>query len=231
MRQIAVIGLGRFGFHVAETLTKLGHEVLAIDSDEEQVARVGEFATYAVQCDATDEKALRAVSAQNVDMAVVSIGENIEASLLVVMTLKELGVERVLAKAVTALHGKILENMGVSEVIYPERDAGIRLAHRLTAPNVLEYLQLSPGYSIEEVEVPEPLIGKPIGDSQIRAGFRVNIIAVKKKVQTMIKGVLQSRDLVNFTPAPTDVMEQGDVLVVVGREEDLEKFCLLGQKK
>ena len=230
MPQIAVIGLGRFGYHVAETLTKLGHEVLAIDRDEEQITRVGEFVTYAVQCDATDEKALRAISTQNVDMAVVSIGENIEASILVVTTLRELGIKRVIAKAVTPLHGKILEHMGVTEVIYPERDAGIRLAHRLTAPNVLEYLQLSPGYSIEEVSVPEQLIGKPIGDSQIRADFQVNIIAVKKKLQTMIKGILQSREIVNFTPAPSDVMEKGDVLVVIGREEDLEKFCRMGER-
>lgn len=229
MRQIAVIGLGRFGFHVAETLIKLGHEVLAIDRDEEQVARAGEFATYAVQCDATDERALRAVSTQNVDMAVVSIGENIEASILVVTTLRELGIKRVIAKAVTPLHGKILENMGVTEVIYPERDAGVRLAHRLTAPNVLEYLQLSPGYSIEEVTVPDQLISKPIGDSRIRTEYRVNIIAVKKKVQTMIKGALQNREFVNFTPAPTDVMEKGDVLVVIGREEDLERFCRMGE--
>jgi trk system potassium uptake protein TrkA len=136
----------------------------------------------------------------------------------------------VIAKAVTPLHGKILENMGVAEVIYPERDAGIRLAHRLTAPNVLEYLQLSPGYSIEEVAVPELLIGKQIGDSQIRADFQVNIIAVKKKLQTMIKGILQSREIVNFTPAPSDVMEKGDVLVVIGREEGLEKFCRMGER-
>jgi trk system potassium uptake protein TrkA len=230
MRQIAVIGLGRFGYHVAETLTQMGHEVLAIDRDEEQVARAGEFATYAVQCDATDEKALRAISTQNVDMAVVSIGENIEASILVVMTLRELGIKRVIAKAVTSLHGKILENMGVAEVIYPERDAGVRLAHRLVAPNVLEYLQLSPGYSIEEVAVPEPMIGRQLGESQIRADYRVNIIALKKKVQTVIKGVLQSRELVNFTPAPTDVMEKGDILVLVGREEDLERFSRLGEK-
>jgi trk system potassium uptake protein TrkA len=227
MRQIAVIGLGRFGYHVAETLTKLGHEVLAIDRDEEQITRVGEFATYAVQCDATDEKALRAISTQNVDMAVVSIGENIEASILVVMTLRELGIKRVIAKAVTPIHGKILESMGVAEVIYPERDAGVRLAHRLSAPNVLEYLQLSPGYSIEEVAVPPMLVGKRLGECQIRPTFRVNIIAIKKKASTVIKGKVQSQELVNFTPLPEDLLENGDILVLVGREEDLEKFASL----
>ena len=231
MRQVAVIGLGRFGYHVAETLTKLGHEVLAIDRDEAQIARVGDFVTYAVQCDGTDEKALRAISTQNVDMAVVSIGENIEASILVVMTLRELGIKRVVAKAVTSLHGKILENMGVSEVIFPERDAGVRLAHRLAAPNVLEYLQLSPGYSIEEIEVPNQIIGRPLGDSQLREAYKVNIIALKKKVQTVVNGVLQKKELVNFTPAPTDVMEKGDILVMIGREEDLQKFSSLGDER
>src|SRR3972149_576599 len=160
MRQFAVIGLGRFGYNVAETLVKKGYEVLAIDKDEEKIEMVSDFATYAVQCDATDVKALKAVSTQNVDVAVVSIGEDIEASILIVMTLKELGVGQIIAKAVTPIHGRILMNLGVTEVIFPERDAAVRLAHRLIAPNVLEYLERSPGYSIEEIAVPSKIAGK-----------------------------------------------------------------------
>ena len=130
-RQVAVIGLGRFGYGVAETLVKEGCEVLAIDTDPEKVQSISDLATFAVQCDATDEKALKAISAQNVDVAVVSIGENIEASILIVQTLKEMGVKQIIAKGVTAQHGKILQNLGVTEVIFPERDAAIRLAQRL----------------------------------------------------------------------------------------------------
>jgi trk system potassium uptake protein TrkA len=127
--------------------------------------------TYAVECDATDEKALRAVSTQNVDAAVVSIGENIEASILIVMALKQLGVQQIFAKAVTRTHGKVLENLGVSRVIYPERDAGIRLAHSLIAPNVLEYLELVPGYSIVELPAPLPLSGRTLGELQFRTNY------------------------------------------------------------
>ena len=165
-RLFAVIGLGRFGYSVAETLVKKGCEVLAIDRDDEKIQAISDIATFAVQCDATDERALKAVSAQNVDVAVVSIGENIEASILIVQTLKEMGIQSIVAKAVAPIQGKILKNLGVDEVIYPERDTAIRLAHRLISPNVLEYLELAPGYSIEEVSVPDRFSGLEPARSQ-----------------------------------------------------------------
>ncbi len=227
MRQFAVIGLGRFGYSVAETLVKKGHEVLAIDKDEEKIEAVSDFATYAVQCDASDAKALKAVSAQNVDVAVVSMGEAIEASILIVMTLKELGVRQIFAKAVTPIHGRILKNLGVSEVIFPERDAAVRLAHRLIAPNVLEYLELSPGYSIEEISVPSKIIGKQLKESQIRTLFGVNVIAIKKKVARVVKGVVKTEEIINASPSAEDVLEKGDVLVIVGTESDLDKLSQL----
>jgi trk system potassium uptake protein TrkA len=227
MRQFAVIGLGRFGYSVAETLTKKGYEVLAIDTDEAKIEAVSDFATYAVQCDATDMKSLKAVSTQNVDVAVVSIGEDIEASILIVMTLKEMGIGQIIAKAVTPIHGRILMNLGVTEVIFPERDAAIRLAHRLIAPNVLEYLELSPGYSIEEIAVPSKIAGKKLKESQIRTLFGVNVIAMKKKVTRMVKGTVKTEEIFNVSPSPEDVLEKGDILVIVGREEDLERFSKL----
>jgi trk system potassium uptake protein TrkA len=223
-RQFAVIGLGRFGYSVAETLIKKGYEVLAIDSDERQIEAVSDFATYAVQCDATDERALKAVSVQNVDVAVVSIGENIEASILIVMTLKELGVKQIIAKAVTPLHGKILANMGVSEVIYPERDAAVRLAHRLIAPNVLEYLELAQGYSIEEIEVPAPFAGKPLKEASIRTRFGINVIAIKRRVTKLVRGEWTNVEEMNVNPDAEDIMQKGDIMVIVGKEEDLDRF-------
>ncbi len=222
-RQFAVIGLGRFGFSVAETLIKKGQEVLAIDRDEEKVEAVSDFATYAVQCDGTDEKALRAVNIQNADVAVVSIGEDIESSILIVMTLKELGVKQVIAKAVTPLHGKILMNLGVREVVFPERDAAIRLAHRLIAPNVIEYLQLVPGYSIEEMSVPPWLAGKKLSESQIRTRFGVNVIAIKRSQTRVVKGQVRTEEVLTF-PGPEDIVEKDDILVMIGREEDLDRL-------
>lgn len=226
-RQFAVIGLGRFGYSVAETLIKKGYEVLAIDSNEDQIEAVSDFATYAVQCDATDERALKAVSIQNVDVAVVSIGENIEASILIVMTLKELGVKEIIAKAVTPLHGKILANMGVTEVIYPERDAAIRLAHRLIAPNVLEYLELAQGYSIEEIEAPGQFVGKPLKEASIRTSYGINVIAIKRRVTKLVRGEWKSVEEMNVNPDAEDILQKGDVMVIVGKEEDLDRLSKL----
>ncbi|HEX9758232.1 MAG TPA: TrkA family potassium uptake protein [Nitrospiria bacterium] len=227
MRQFAVIGLGRFGYSVAETLIKKGFEVLAIDIDEAKIESVSDFATYAVQCDATDEKALKAVSTQNVDVAVVSIGENIEASILIVMTLKELGVKEIIAKAVTPTQGKVLQNLGVNRVIYPERDAAIRLAHSLIAPNILEHLELSPGYSIIEIPIPSKLVGKRLKDSEVRTHFNVNIIAIRRMNARLVKGKEVVEEEVNFNPSADETLHKEDILVVIGKEENLERISTL----
>ena len=223
-RLFAVIGLGRFGYSVAETLLKKGCEVLAIDRDEEKIQAISEIATFAVQCDATDERALKDVSTQNVDIAVVSIGENIEASILIVQTLKDMGVKSIVAKAVAPIQGKILKNLGVNEVIYPERDTAMRLAHRLISPNVLEYLELAPGYSIEEVSVPEQFSGLSLREAKIQDKHNLNIIGIKKQVSRMVQGRMMKGETFNFTPLPDDVIEKGDVLVMIGKEEDLDRF-------
>ncbi len=223
-RLFAVIGLGRFGYSVAESLVQKGCEVLAIDREESKIQAISDIATFAVQCDATDERALKAVSTQNVDIAVVSIGENIEASILIVQTLAEMGITSIIAKAVTNLHGKILSNLGVTDVIYPERDAAIRLAHRLVSPKVLDYLELAPGYSVEEVAVPDRFSGMSIEETKIRKLHNLNIIGIKKQVNRMIKGKLKKEDTFNFTPSPGDMIEKGDVLVMIGKEHDLDGF-------
>lgn len=223
-RLFAVIGLGRFGYSVAETLVKKGCEVLAIDRDEERIQAISDIATFAVQCDATDERALKAVSAQNVDVAVVSIGENIEASILIVQTLREMGIKSIVAKAVAQIQGKILKNLGVKEVIYPERDTAIRLAHRLISPNVLEYLELAPGYSIEEISVLDRFSGLSLREAKIQEQHNLNIIGIKKQITRMVKGRMMKDETFNFTPSPEDVIEKGDVLVMIGREEDLDRF-------
>jgi trk system potassium uptake protein TrkA len=220
-KHIAVIGLGRFGFSVAKTLAKYGSEVIAIDREEERVKKVSEFVSYAVQLDAMDEKALRSVGVQNVDTAIVSIGENIEASILVVMLLKEIGIRNIIAKAVTTLHGKVLENLGVQRIIFPERDMAIRVAHSLIRPNVLEQLELSQEYSIVELPTPPRLIGKTLKESQLRSKYGVNLIAIKRKVTTD-KGII--REAWNVNPLPSDIMQEGDVLVLIGFNKDLEKL-------
>jgi trk system potassium uptake protein TrkA len=216
----AVIGLGRFGYSIAKTLADNKCEVIAIDRDEERVKKLSEFVTHAVQLEAMDEKSLRSVGIQNVDVAVVSIGENIEASILVVMILREMGVKKIIAKAVTRLHGKVLENIGVDKVVYPERDMAIRVAHSLIRPNMVDQLELSPEYSIIEAPAPSELSGKSLKESQLRATYGANLIAIKKII---MEGDLK-KEIWNVNPLPTDVISKGDLLVLIGRNEDLEKF-------
>ena len=223
-RLFAVIGLGRFGYSVAECLVQKGCEVLAIDRDESKIQAISDIATFAIQCDVTDERTLKSVSTQNVDVAVVSIGENVEASIMIVQTLIEMGVQSIIAKAMTNIHGKIMSSLGVTEVIYPERDAAIRLAHRLASPKVLEYLELAPGYSVEEVVVPDRFAGMSLEETDIRENHNLNVIGIKKQVNRMIRGQLKKENAFNFKPSPDDRVEKGDVLVIIGKKHELDEF-------
>lgn len=219
-KQYAVIGLGRFGYSIAKTLAEYNCEVIAIDKDEDRVKKMSDFVTFAVQLEAMDEKSLRSVGLQNVDTAVVSIGEKLEASILVVMILKEMGVKQIIAKAVTRLHGKVLENLGVNKVVYPERDMAIRVAHTLIHPNIIDQLELSPEYSIIELPAPDIFVGKSLTEMKLRSQYGANLIAIKRKV--IEDGV--EKETWNVNPNPTDVIHRGDLLVLVGRNKDLDKF-------
>lgn len=215
-KQYAVIGLGRFGYAMAKTLSEFNCEVIAIDRDEEKVNSVTDFVVYAVQLDAMDEKALRSIGVQNVDAAIVSIGENIEASILVVMTLKEMGIKYIIAKAVTALHGKVLEQIGVNRIVYPERDMAVRVAQSLTRPAILEQLELSQEYSVVEIPSPKSMLNKSLQESQLRSKYGVTLIAVKRKIG--------EKEEWNINPRADDIIREGDILVVMGSNKDLDKL-------
>ena len=214
-RTFAVIGLGRFGAAMATTLAQLGHDVTGIDGDEDKVRAVADLISLALQLDATDEKALRAAGIRDVDVAVVSIGENIESSLLVVTLLQEIGIKQIVAKAVTALHGRILEKLGVSRVVFPEREMAIRVAHGLVMPNVLDYIELSSDFSIVEVPAPLEFVGKTLREIGLRARFGLTTIAIKH----LPKNGLVT--LANIAPGPDDVIQAGDVLSLLGHNERL----------
>ncbi len=225
MRQFAVIGLGRFGASVARTLSSQGAEVLAIDMVEEQVQEANDYATQAVQLDATDEKALRSVGIKDVDVAIVSIGQNIEASILVTMLLKEIGVKEIIAKAITGMHGKVLRQVGVSRVVFPERDMGVRLARNLGAPNCLDQFELLPDYSIMEVVAPKEFAGKTLRDINIRRKLEVSIIAIKKKVPTVDEeGETDIKEEMKVLPHADDIIEDGDILIIIGSNKSIQEM-------
>lgn len=220
-RTYAVIGLGRFGSAVASTLAELGEDVIGIDSNEDKVRELADVLSQAVQLEASDVKALREVGVQDVDTAVISIGENIEASLLVVMQVKDLGVPTVIAKAVTPLHGRILEKLGVSRVIYPERDMATRLAHSLVVPNVLDYIEVSQEYAIVEVESPQAFVGQSLKELALRPRYGLTLIAIKRKGSG-------SMPLVTLVaPSADERIQAGDVLSLLGATERLGQISKL----
>ena len=154
MRQYVIIGCGRFGSSVAKTLYKMGHDVLAIDSNEEIVQYISEEVTHAIQADATDERVLKSLGIRNFDVAIITIGSNIQSSIMATLIVKELGVKYVVAKAHNEIHAKLLLKIGADRVVFPERDMGMRVAHNLVSSNILDYIELSPEYSIMEITPP-----------------------------------------------------------------------------
>jgi trk system potassium uptake protein TrkA len=212
MKQFVVIGLGRFGSSVAETLAENDYDVLAIDKDAERVQSIASKVTHAVEADATDEEALKTLGVRNFDVAVVSIGDNISANILCTLILKELNVPYVIVKAPDTLHGKVLTKVGADRVIYPERDMGVRIAHNLISSNVLDYIEFAPEYGVIEIIATNKMIGKTLKELQFRSEFNVNVMAIKR-----------GEDL-HISPGANDKILEGDRLVLMGKNESLDKI-------
>ena len=217
MRQFAVIGLGRFGSSVVKTLSEKGYQVLAIDIADDKVQDFSEIAAQAVCVDATDEKALKAVGVDSVDVAVVSVGNNIEASVLITLVLKEIGIKEVVAKAVTEEQGKVLEKVGADRVVFPERDMGIRVANSLTSSKVSEHIDLSSACSIIEIKAPKDFIGKSLKQLNVRVKYGLNIVAIKSTNET-------GAESINTIPAADYKIKALDKLMVVGSNTNIEKL-------
>lgn len=211
-RQFIVIGLGRFGTSVAETLYSLGNDVLAVDFDEDVVQNISDKVTHAVQVDANDENSLRALGIRNFDCAVISIGTNIQSSILATLLVKELGVKYVVTKATNALHAKVLYKIGANRVVFPERDMGVRVAHNLVSSNILDYIELSPDYSIAEVVSPEEWHNKTLRELNIRAQYGINVMAIKRNND------------IDVSPSADNTVEPGDIIVAIGSIEELNKL-------
>lgn len=208
----AVIGMGRFGSSVARTLHEMGHHVLAMDKNEDSLRRVADYATHAVQIDATDPEALRAVGITNFDAVIVAIGADVQESILTTLLLKEIGVKKVVSKAVNELQGRVLEKMGADLVVRPERDMGVRVARSLASKHVVDMLELSPTFLVEEVNVGPKLSGRSLGDLDLRTRFGVNILLIKRDSQILI------------TPTAETQLQSGDILVVVGEKQGLSRL-------
>ena len=211
---VLVVGLGRFGTSVAEALVRLNQEVMAIDEDPDLVQKWSDELTHVVQADATDEQALRQLGVSNLDRAVVAIGADIEASVLVVLALAEAGMQDIWAKAVTRKQGLILERVGAHHVVYPEHEMGERVAHMLTG-SMIDYIEFDDGFSLARTFAPSMTWDKTLADSSPRTHYGVTVVGVKRVGE-------------DFTYAqPQTSVRRHDELIVSGSTSNVEKFCRL----
>ncbi|NLY09789.1 MAG: TrkA family potassium uptake protein [Tissierellia bacterium] len=212
MKSFVVIGIGRFGSSLVQTLFNMGYDVMAIDKSHDAIQAISEYTTEAIECDVRAENSLRAVGLANFDAGIVSMGSDLESSILATISLKEQGVPKVIAKAQNLLHGTVLKKVGADEIVYPEREMGERVAHRLINSHILEYISLSTEYGMLEIQVLSTWIGQTLGEVKIRNKYNVNVVAIQRDEETIINPQADMR------------MEQGDHLVVIGSTESLEQL-------
>ncbi|HEV3013261.1 MAG TPA: TrkA family potassium uptake protein [Actinomycetota bacterium] len=212
---VLVVGLGRFGTALAETLMDLGHEVLGVDADPRNVQQIADRLTHVVEADATDEEVMRQLGAGEFGRAVVGIGTDLEASILTTSLLVDLKVPDIWAKAVTVAHGRILQRVGAHHVIFPEHDMGRRVAHLVTG-RMIEFVQLDEGFTLVELKPPEQIVGRSLADSQLRSRFGITVVCIKPEGGS-------------FTYAtPDTVPGPNDILVVAGETDRTKRFAELG---
>lgn len=210
-KEFLVIGLGRFGGGLAETLAELGHEVLGIDNDPKLVQSYAAKLTHVVEADSTDIDAMRQLGAEDFQTAVVAIGTEMEASILTTALLVDLRVPRIVAKAITQEHGTILERVGATRVVFPERDMGVRVGHSL-AGSMLDYFELDPGFALVETRAPKKLVGKTLAQAEVRKRYGITVVCIKPEGGS-------------FTYAtPETIVNEGDILVVAGETKRAEAF-------
>jgi trk system potassium uptake protein TrkA len=223
-RVFAVIGLGTFGKKVAEVLAEKGAQVIAVDNNPENVDRIKNSVTVAVLIDSTDEAALLKAPLEDVDTAIVAIGDQIEASILTTALLKKRGIPYIVSRAVSDIHETVLRQVGANEVINLEIAEGIRVAQRLVAPEVLDTIPISGDYSLAEMYVPKLFIDRTLGDLKIREKFNVTVISIKRtRIETDTVGNPVREEELIF-PQSGDLLRDSDILFVVGKNSDIEEL-------
>ncbi|GGE67102.1 potassium channel family protein [Priestia taiwanensis] len=211
-KEFAVIGLGRFGGSICRELSNLGMEVMAIDTDEDRVNEFANIASHAVIADSTDEMVLKSLGIRNFDHVIVAIGDNLQASILTTLILKELGVKNITVKAQNDHHEKVLRKIGADQIVHPERDMGVRIANNIASNSVLDYLELSDEHSIVEIIANDKLIGHTIIDLDIRAKYGINIVAIKRGKEIIV------------SPRANEIIKEEDILIVIGADVDLDRY-------
>ncbi len=214
MKRVIVIGLGIFGINIVRELYEGGFEVYAIDKNKDSVQKVRDFSTKAIVADGTDKEVMELIGVQEDDTVVISFGEDLAASTLITLHMKQLKVKNIIVKAPNEEHKLILEKVGATDVIIPEKEIASKVAKSIITPNVLDYLPLSDGYMIFEMAPPDSFFGKTIAELQLRNKYHIEVIA--------IRDVLMDR--VHIVPQAGFVIKDGEVMVIVGKETDIKKI-------
>ena len=222
MRRIAVIGLGRFGMALARSLGKLGAQVIAIDRSLPLVNEIRDDVDLAVQLDSTDKDALIAQEVDKVDVCVVSIGENFEASLLTTVLLQKLSVPRVICRAQTQFHAEIFRQIGATEVVQPESTAGEQVARRLANPNLADLIELAEGFSIVEISAPAEWVGSALKTLGLRTKYDVNLVAIRREPKPVEEGEPAPSSQIVSVPGPNHVLRENDMLMLIGSHEAID---------
>lgn len=213
MKQFVVIGLGSFGFNLAVTLSKDGHDVLAIDVEEKKVEAIKEQVTAAVVADVSEKRVLTELVSPDADAVIIGLN-NMEESVLATLYLREVGVEEIIAKAMSDDHAKVLKAVGATEIVYPEKDVAYRLADRLSTPNLIEHLPLTPEYTIVEIKPPSRFLGKTLEKLQLRKKYSITVIAVKD----------MASNTSHLIPGGDFEVKPHHVLIVIGKTDDIDKL-------
>jgi trk system potassium uptake protein TrkA len=212
-----VVGLGNFGSSVAETLHSIGHDVAALDRDSERVDEMSRLVARAAAGDGTDVRTLERLGAEDADAAVISTGDNITASAMTALLLRDLGVDEIYVKVISHDHARLIEKIGVTETIFPERESGIRLGKRISSRSLLNYVQLGADFSLQEMAVPNAWVGQSLRDLQLPRRHGISVVAVHDVLMDRIQPV----------PDPDAPLKESDTLLVAGRDESLAKAANL----
>ncbi|GKU79950.1 TrkA family potassium uptake protein [Paenibacillus sp. L3-i20] len=212
-KQFVVIGLGRFGGSVTKTLMSLGYEVMGIDKDERIVQEYASVLTHVYQGDSTDDQVMRELGVRNMDHAIVAIGEDLQSSILTTLILKDMGVKFVTAKATSDYHQRVLEGVGADHIVHPERDTGVRVAHQVTSKNMIDYLELSPDYSLVEIIAPNTFGRKTLKTLDFRAKYGCSVMAIRRTNNELV-----------VSPHADEIIFEGDMLVIIGKNTDIARF-------
>lgn len=211
MKTFFVIGLGRFGSSAAEKLYDMGHEVLVMDQDEDLVRQAADKSTHAAIGDAREPGVLKAAGAEECDCAIVAIGSDLAASIVITMNLKDLGVPKIICKAKDDMYKRALERVGADQVLIPEKEMALRLVQSLGSSSFLDYIDFSEEYGIAEIDPPPAWVGKTLRNLDVRRKHRVNVLAIRNEITGKL----------NMSPGPEDTIGSEDTVMVLGRNEDL----------